>query len=279
MASRLKSGRSIILSFIVNIYYIVYGRGGQALDISHICSARSQRQITALKPCVCVYYYCNTVTMSAGALIALSKEIDAAIPHLMLMALGRKVVHAIGKGMVTLLSCSPLWEHKIVTSLRTCYDTVERWFQCVWTAFYMLLVVYFAYDTVSNSSDFIACKPHNVPRPIGIFCAVALTCLVFTTKLSTSMFSIVVMLCAKDMNLLTGLACVVNFSVWANIKGTWLTLLAVSILSALHFLFCRLGSSATLSTVGVSWCVAWAWLGFVDSTLSSVKTMFVPKDD
>ena len=217
--------------------------------------------------------------MSAETLIALSKQIDAAIPHLMLMALGRKIAHEIGRGVLKMLSCSSLWESRVCLSLQECYNTAERRFRYAWATCYMILIAYFIYDMASNSIDFITCKPHNVPRPIGIFCAIALTCFVFTTKLSTSMLSVVVMLCAKEMNLLTGLACVVNFAVWADISGVSLTLLVVSILSATHFFFCRLSSSATLCTVGVSWCAFWAWLGVINATLLSVKSMLLTKHD
>lgn len=221
---------------------------------------------------------CN-VNMSAEILITLSKQIDAAIPQLMMLAAGRKITHGLLCLALKACSMSSVWNCKPVQSLRDCYDTVELRFSYAWATCYMMLIAYVLYDSITNANDFINCKEHNVPRPIGIFCAVALTCFVFTTKLSTSVMSVVVMLCAKQMNILTGLACVVNFAIWADLRGTSLTLLAASMLAGVHFFFCRLSSSAGLCTAGMVWCAVWAWLGVLNSLVSSAKGVATVKKE
>jgi len=209
--------------------------------------------------------------MSEKILLTLSKQIDAAIPQLMMLALGRKITHVLLRVLIKACSMSSAWNTKSIKSLRECYNTVELRFSYLWATCYMTLIAYVIYDCISNAADFINCKAHDVPRPIGIFCSVALACFVFTTKLSTSVMSLVVMLCAKQMNILTGLACVVNFAIWADVRGTSLTLLAASVLAGVHFVFCRLSSSAGLCTVGMVWCAVWAWMGVLGSLVSSSK--------
>lgn len=208
-------------------------------------------------------YERSDAPMSAEILLRLSENIEAALPQLMLLALGRKVVHEIVHVALRLATCSSLWNSRTVLSLRDCYATVELRFAYLWATCYMSLVAYVVYDTASNLDEFINCKAHEVPRPLGIYCATSLVCFVFTTKLSTSAMSCVVMLCAKQFNILTGIAAAVNLAIWANIRGTSALLVAASSLAGAHFVFCRLSSSASLCSVGFIWSALWSWIAVI----------------
>lgn len=209
--------------------------------------------------------------MSSQILLRLASQIDAALPQLALLAVGRKLTVAILFAVLRLASCSPLWESRTALAFRNCYSTMERRFSYMWASVYLVLVAYVVFDVASNIDDFINCKAHEVPRPMGIYCAVSLVCFVFTSRLSTSVMSSVVMLCAKDMNILTGIACIVNFAIWADVKGTSLTLFAMSCLAGVHFVFCKLSSSAFLCCSGFVWEATWAWLAVLSSIVDSLK--------
>lgn len=208
--------------------------------------------------------------MSSAILLRLASHIDAAIPQLALLAVGRKLTAMVVYAALTLASFSVVWKSRTVLLLRNCYSTMKLRFAYMWATVYFMLVAYVIYDVTSNVNDFINCKAHEIPRPMGIYCSVSLVCFVFTTKISTSVMSCMVMLCAKDMNILTGIACIVNFAVWADAKGTSLTLFAVSCLAGVHFVFCRLSSSAALCCSGLVCEVTWAWLTVSSSAMGSM---------
>lgn len=207
----------------------------------------------------------------AEILLKLSNEIDAAIPQLMMVAFARKVGATLGRAVLALVSCSAAWDSKAGVSLRLCYVTVERRIARAWALCYACLVAYVVYDTASSAPDFVNCREHQAPRPVGIFCATALVCFVFSTKLSTAAVSCVVLLCAKERSALTGVASAVNFALWADVPATSLTVLAASGLAGAHFVFCRVRSSAALCCVGLVLSAFWAWQGVVGVLLSGVS--------
>lgn len=211
------------------------------------------------------------LNMSAQILLTLSTQINDAIPELLMLAAGRKLAAVVVYAMFRMCALTSLWQTQRATAFAECYRVVESRFRYAWATAYFVLVMYVLHDVLLNIDDFIKCSAHNVPRPIGIYCAISLTCFVFTSKLSTSLMSLVVMLCAKDRSILTGIACAVNFAIWANVQGTSLTLFAASMLAGAHFFFCRVNSSAALCVSGVAWCFVWTWLGFVVSMFNGAK--------
>ena len=213
----------------------------------------------------------------AEVLLRLSSQLDAAIPQLLVFAVVRKLTRSLFGVLLFAASCSHVWQHERTLSLRRHYAYVELKIDQAWAVCYMALIAYVITDFASNMDDFLNCREHSVPRPIGIYCAVALSCFVFTTKLSVSTMSVLVMVCAKDMNTITGLACILNFSVWANIKGTSVAMATCTILSALKFAFCGHSSSAALCLASLSWLSVWGWLAVISSAFRNVEV--VRKED
>ena len=201
----------------------------------------------------------------AEVLQRLSSQLDAAIPQLLAFALFRKLTRSFFEVLVFAASCSRIWKHQHALSFRRHYAYVELKIDQTWAMCYITLICYVVSDLALNLDDFLNCMEHRVPRPIGIYCAIALMCFVFTTKLSVSTMSILVMTCAKEMNTLTGLACIMNFSVWAEIKGTSVAMSMCTILSALKFAFCGHSSSAGLCLASLSWLSVWAWVSVISS--------------
>ena len=212
------------------------------------------------------------------ALIGLSNQIDAALPQLAMLAVGRKLAVATVWTALGLVSCSPLWHLKAVRKLRNFCRVVQRRASYVWASVYVLLCTYVVWDTASNVTNFVNCKAHGAARPVAIHCAVSLVCFVFTSKISTSVMSLITMFCAKDMNVLTGVAGIVNFAVWADCRGCSLTLFAVACLSGTHFAFCRARSSALLCVAGLAWDALWTWLAIVRSITTGQRTRNSQKD-
>lgn len=200
-------------------------------------------------------------------LLRLSKQLESAIPQLTLIALARKLASLVVSCVAVVFRFSALSEHRVVVGLTRYYLYVQTQIDKAWAVAYILLIVYVVYDCVSNIEDLLNCRTHPVPRPLGIFCAVSLTCFIFTTKLSTSTLSVVVMLCARDLSMMTGLACVLNFAVWANIKGSSVFMAVCCILSGSMYAFCGQASNAALFSSNVCWLCTWAWLAVVSKAI------------
>lgn len=215
----------------------------------------------------------------AEVLLRLSSQLDAAIPQLLLFAVVRKLTRSFFGVLEFAASCSHIWQHERALSFRRHYAYVELKIDQAWAVCYIALISYVVVDFASNIDDFLNCREHRVPRPIGIYCAIALTCFVFTTKLSVSTMSVLVMVCAKDMNTITGLACIINFSVWAGIKGTSVAMATSAILSALKFAFCGHSSSAALCLANLSWLSVWGWLAVISSASTAFRTVEVVRKD
>jgi len=209
----------------------------------------------------------------AEVLLRLSSKLDAALPQLLVFAIVRKLTRSFFGVLLYVASCSHVWQNKCALSLRRHYAYVQLKIDQAWAVCYMGLIAYVIMDFASNMDDFLNCKEHRVPRPIGIYCAVALSCFVFTTKLSVSTMSVLVLLCAKDMNTITGMACILNFSVWANIKGTSVAMATCTILSALKFAFCGHSSSAALCLASLSWLSVWGWLAVLSGAFRNVEVV------
>lgn len=205
----------------------------------------------------------------AEILIRLSKQLDAALPQLVLIALARKIASMALLAAAFVFSRSKLSEHRVAVALARNYNYIQSQVDRAWAVAYITLTLYVAYDCVSNLDDFLNCRSHPVPRPVGIFCAISLTCFVFTTKLSVSTLSLVAMLCARDTSTLTGLACVLNFSVWADIQGSSVFMSVCCVLSGAMYVFCGQPSNAALLVSSLCWLSAWAWMAIVSKALTS----------
>lgn len=201
----------------------------------------------------------------AEILVRLSRQLDAAVPQLMVFAVVRKVAMCVFGALAFVASCSRLWDNKRVLSVRRLYAYIEMRMHQAWVVCCAALILYVVMDLAFNFDDFLNCRQSTVPRPIGIYCAVSLLCFVFTTRVSVSTMSIVVTLCAKDMNTITGLACVLNFCVWADIKGSSVAFAMCSLLSALKFAFCGYSSNAALCVASACWVLVWGWTALVSS--------------
>jgi len=194
----------------------------------------------------------------------LSEQIEAAIPQMMLVAIGRKLAALCVKGMGLAFTCTPIAKREFATSFARAYTDVKAWFDAAWSCAYFLVLLYAVYDVVTNLGDFVHCRPHNTPRPIGVFSAVALVCFTFTTRLSASSISLVAMLCARQHNMLTGLAACVNVAAWSNQNGAGVLLALCGMLSLLHYVFCGTSSSAALFATCAVWVGVWSWLTVIE---------------
>tara|TARA_B100001057_G_scaffold423472_1_gene445634 strand:- start:1159 stop:1797 length:639 start_codon:yes stop_codon:yes gene_type:complete len=203
----------------------------------------------------------------ADILIRLSNQLDGAIPQLVLVAVFRKIASSFVSFAAIVFRCSSLSEHRVAVAISRNYHYIQMQVDHAWAVAYFLLIFYVVYDCFLNLDEFLNCRDHPVPRPIGIFCAVSLTCFVFTTKLSVSTLSVVVMLCARDMSTMTGLACVLNFAVWANIKGSSVFMAVCCLLSGMKYVFCGKASNAALLTANICWLCTWAWIAVVSKAL------------
>ena len=99
--------------------------------------------------------------MSAEILIKLTKQIDAAIPQLMMLAAARKIAHIFLCLALKAMTLTSVWNCKPMQSLSECYYTVERRFKYAWATCYMMLIAYVLYDSITNADDFINCKKHK----------------------------------------------------------------------------------------------------------------------
>ena len=201
----------------------------------------------------------------------LASQLDTAIPQIALLAIARKLSIATVYAMLKIVSYSSVSQSNTIRSFKNCYRTMETRLAYMWVSAYIFLVFYVLWDFAFHVNGLINCEKHELPRPLGIYCATSLACFVFTSKLSTSMMSCVVMICAKEMNMLTGIACIVNFSAWAGVRGTSITLFAVSLLSGVHFLFCGHSSSALLCCCGFAWAFVWVWLTLLSSIFDNIN--------
>ena len=204
-------------------------------------------------------------------MLRLSNQLDAAIPQMLTFAVLRKLARCFLDAMVFFASRSPVWQNKHVLSLRRRYVYVQLKIDQTWAICYVALIAYVVFDVATNLDDFLNCREHSVPRPIGIYCAIALTCFVFTTKLSVSTMSVLVFICAQDMNTMTGLATVLNFSVWADIKGSSVAMTISSALSGLKFAFCGHSSNAGLCCASLGWLCIWGWASVITSAFYNIK--------
>jgi len=196
----------------------------------------------------------------------------------MFICIGRKLV-AYTLGLMLMLATTVLPSTPTTISVRRYYRLVEYRMKQLWATCYIALACYAVIDVFQNLDDFLNCKENTTPRPIGIFSAVALACFVFTTKLSVSSLSIVAMYCAKDANMLTGLAAMVCFSVWTDIDGSSVIVCLCTILTGLVWVFCRQRSNAFLFFVSLAWLLAWAWLAIVGAAMQTFKLRWVPKHE
>ena len=203
-------------------------------------------------------------------LIRLSEQLDAFIPQMFMFAFARKLLSYVARFVTFAARCSTIWSHERVIPIRRYYAYVQYCTKQIWSACYIMLVAYVVYDCLSNVHDLTNCRRHSMSRPIGIYCAVSLVCFVFTTKLSVATMSIVVLVCAKNISTLTGLACVINFLVWADVGGTSVAMSLCATLSALMFAFCGEPSSGALCMACVSWIFVWAWRAVVASIFRSL---------
>jgi hypothetical protein len=189
------------------------------------------------------------------ALLRLSAQLHDAIPQLMLFAIFRKATASMTVAVLRMFKCLPLG--KKANAFFDAYDKIDRMINTAWAHAYVFVLLYAAYDILTNLSDFQNCKQHQHARPIGIFCAIALSTFVFTTKLSASSLSLVVLLFAEQQNVLTGMAATICVAMWANSSGSSVLLGVVILLSGAHWTLCSYSSSALLCLVGCSWISVW----------------------
>lgn len=215
----------------------------------------------------------------SAALQRLSTQIDAVIPHLVFICFARKAVACAASLLLMLANMSDVCNSPNAVSIKRYYGLLEYRLQQVWSTCYIALSVYAVFDVFQNMDDFLNCREHTIPRPIGIFSAVALVCFVFTTKLSVSSLSIVVMYCAKDMSMMTGLAAMMSFSVWTDMNGVSVIVGLCTILAGLGWVFCSHKANALLFFFGCVWVGIWAWLSIVQAAMQTFKTRRAPKQD
>lgn len=202
-------------------------------------------------------------------MMRLSDQLEAAIPQLMLVALGRKFTAISMRVMGFAITCTPLAKGELAASFARAYKDAKAWFDALWSCAYFAVLLYATYDILTNLADFLHCKPSTAPRPIGVFSAIALVCFTFTTKLSASSVSLVVMLCAKQHSMLTGLACCVNVATWCDQNGAGVLLSVCGMLSLVHYLFCGQSSGAALFAACFVWVGVWLWLAVIDLALEA----------
>jgi hypothetical protein len=197
------------------------------------------------------------------SLIRLSNTLGSSIPQIVLFVVCRKIISCTFLAIVTFLQNTRLLNNRIALEINREYNFILYHVNQAWAILYISLIVYVLYDCITNLSDILNCDNHTSPRPIGIYCAIALYCIVFTNRLSVSTLSIVVLLCAKDTNSITGLASVINFGVWANVNGLCVFMSVCSAFSCAKYLFCGQTSDALLFTSSFIWLFIWGSLNVV----------------
>lgn len=202
-------------------------------------------------------------------MMKLSDQLEAAIPQLMLVALARKLVSLCMRGMGFAITCTPFAKGDLAVSFARAYKDAKACFDALWSCAYFAVLLYATYNLITNLGDFLHCKPSTTPRPMGVFSAIALTCFIFTTRLSASTMSLVVMLCAKQHNMLAGIAACVNVATWSNQKGAGVLLSVCGTLSLVHYMFCGQSSGAALTLACFAWILVWIWLAVIDLALEA----------
>ena len=199
--------------------------------------------------------------MSHEIVLKLSKEIELVLPQLFAATIARKAIFVFVYAVISV--CSPLIKSRHYVLFNDCYRDITTRLKYLWVCIFVALALYAFYDIITNVNDFMNCRQHAVPRPLGIFCAFSLLCFVFTTKISTSVLCALVMLCAKDFNPLTGMSCILLFSEWAGLSGTSIILIGSSTLAAVNYVFCRTRSSAAFAGTGLAISMFWTWMTII----------------
>lgn len=196
----------------------------------------------------------------AEILTRLSEHVNAALPHLALMALARKCAAAVVYATASVTSGALSTRVPAFSSFELAYRDTKRRTDALWASLYLLVMLYAVFDLANNAGSFLNCGQSDSPRPIGVFCAIALTCFVFTTRLSASTAAVVVLLCAQERSTLTGLAATLCVALWADSAGAGVLLACHVLLAGAHAGVCRSRSSAALCVMSATWACTWVAL-------------------
>tara|TARA_B100001173_G_C16012469_1_gene558297 strand:- start:665 stop:1312 length:648 start_codon:yes stop_codon:yes gene_type:complete len=193
-----------------------------------------------------------TMATSRSPLLRLATLVEQQLPGLVLFAIVR---HAVVRVSAPLLRRVPL-ARKVVCTLQD--PVFER-------AQYLLqigIALYYTLDAYENWDPEVAfpdCRSRRVPRPIGIAAGLALVYFVCTVRATVSIYALVVLLCAKDANWMTGPAVLVAGCEYVQSDSAIhaLAIGTVAIGAAWHGTVCVSSSSAALAVASFVWVQLW----------------------
>lgn len=196
----------------------------------------------------------------------LTSQIDALLPHLVALAALRWVVCVVlgPVGRVALRRAAPAVYRRVRRSLRRASSFVAVPLRGLLAT----LVVYVGVCLLQYSSTTEHCGLHSDPRVMGVSAGVALTCLVFTTRMSVSLSSAAALLCVRELNPLAGVAAAATAAQWVDIGYVSVMLVTCANAALLHCVSCGMLSSLGLAAL----CAARTFVVVCESTASLALT-------
>ena len=198
----------------------------------------------------------------ADPLTRLASQIDAVVPQLSIFAVARWA------GAILLspsLRITSRFFPQLSDELRLVIYKTYCAINALGVVLYAFVVTFFLHDAWNNYDDLTTCSQHSVPRPLGIAAGVGLVGFFFTTRLSVSSTCVVVMLSAKEKNMLTGLAAICAWAIWAHSTSAIPLLVVAFVVAGTHGSVCVSPSSAALCVCCFCWLCEWTWAGLLRS--------------
>lgn len=198
----------------------------------------------------------------------LASQIENVVPQLAMFAVARWV------GAMLLVPCLRATSRVFPRMSYEFMLLVSNTCQMIYVlgvAVYACVVCFFIHDAWNNYDDLTSCSQHSIPRPMGIAAGVGLVGFFFTTRLSVSSTCVVVMLCAKEKNMLTGLAAICAWAIYAHSTTATPLLVVAFVVAGTHGSVCVCPSSAALCVCCFCWLCAWTWAGILKSCYSRTK--------
>jgi hypothetical protein len=198
----------------------------------------------------------------ADPLTRLADQIDAAIPQLAMFAVARWACAIV---LSPSLRITSRFFPQFSDELRLVVDKTYYTIHAFGVVLYAFVLTFFLHDAWKNYDDLTTCSQHSIPRPLGIATGVGLVGFFFTTRLSVSSTCVVVMLCAKEKSILTGLAAICAWGIWAHSTSAIPLLVVAFVVAGTHGSVCVSPSSAALCVCCFCWLCAWTWAGLLRS--------------
>jgi hypothetical protein len=179
------------------------------------------------------------------ALLQLSAHIDHALPQLIFFVFLRCLLLRTASAYFARVASYtfPQMKRRVV---RCVYNT--NLVMLPLTMFLSILfVVWVGVELLNISRTALICTEKILSiRLIGMSASVAFLCLIFTSRISVSLASILTFKCLQQHNILSGMSAVVALCMWLSLRGVHVVILLVASIALVHFLVCRTSSSAAV---------------------------------